>query len=106
MTSEQPAELPVLSQAVQMKRFAALQHALEHNVSGRITVWEVSPATAGGVAPLETVFSRTNGWCRDYEEVIIDGRQHYRLVGVACRSPGSRWLVLDVRPFVEIGARH
>jgi len=101
MPSERPAQLPALSQSVQMKRFAALQYALEHNVSGRATVWEVSQASRGSVAPLETVFSRTDGWCRDYEEVIVDGRQHYRLVGIACRNPGSRWLVLDVRPFVE-----
>jgi len=106
MTSEQPAELPALSQTVQVKRFAALQHALEHNVSGRATVWEVSPASRGSVAPLETVFSRTDGWCRDYEEVIVNGRQHYRLVGIACRNPRSRWLVLDVRPFVETVAGH
>jgi len=101
MTSEQPAELPALSRAVQLKRFAALQYALEHNVSGRVTVWEVSPASRGSVAPLETVFSRTDGWCRDYEEIIVNGRQHYRLVGIACRNSRSGWLVLDVRPFVE-----
>jgi len=106
MTSEQPAELPALSQTVQMKRFAALQYAMEHNVSGRATVWEVSPASRGSVAPLETEFSRTDGWCRDYEEVIVDGRQLYRLVGIACRNPGSRWLVLDVRPFAETVAGH
>jgi surface antigen len=106
MTSEQPAELPALSSTVQMKRFAALQYALEHNVSGHVTVWEVSPASCGSVSPLETVFSGTYGWCRDYEEVIVDERQHYLLVGIACRNPGSRWLVLDVRPFVETVAPH
>ena len=106
MSRERPAELPALSQAVQMKRFAALQYAMEHNVSGGVTVWEVSHASRGSVAPLETVFSRTDGWCRDYEEIIVDGLRHYRLVGIACRSPSSRWLVLDVRPFVETVAGH
>jgi surface antigen len=106
MTIERPGELPVLSETAQAKRFAALQYALEHNVSERATVWEVSPAVHGSVAPLETVFSSTDGWCRDYEEVIADGRKRYRLVGIACRNPGSRWLVLDVRPFVETPATH
>lgn len=104
-TIEQPGGLPSLSEAAQGQRYTALQSALEHNVSGRATLWQVSSASYGSVAPLETVFSKTDGWCRDYEEVIADGPRRYRLVGIACRNPGPRWLVLNVRPFVETVAR-
>jgi hypothetical protein len=69
------------------------------------TSWEVSPNLFGSIAPIETVLSSTDGWCRDYEEVIADDSRRYRLVGIACRKPGPRWLVLDVRPFVEQFAR-
>jgi len=104
-TNDQPGELPSLSEAAQGQRFTALQSALEHNVSGRATPWQVSPTSYGTVDPLQTVFSGTDGWCRDYEEIIADGSRRYRLVGIACRNPGPRWLVLNVRPFVETIAR-
>lgn len=102
---EQPGELPSLSGAAQTERYAALQSALEHNVSGHARLWRSSPGSSGSVAPLETRFSSTDGWCRDYEELIADGPRRYRLVGVACRNRGPRWLVLDVRPFIETPVR-
>ena len=99
---EAPSDLPALSEAAQMRRHTAWQDALEHNAGGQTTTWSVSGAR-GSIAPIDTVFSSTDGWCRDYEEVIADGAKRYRLVGVACRKPGQRWLVLDVRPFTETG---
>jgi surface antigen len=101
LRTEQPGDLPALPKDAQVQRFATFQYAMEHDSGGRSTTWEISPALRGSVAPLETVLSRTDGWCRDYEEVIADGLKRYRLVGIACRKPGPRWLVLDVRPFVE-----
>lgn len=104
LTTGQPGDLPALPEDAQVQRFATFQYAMEHEAGGRPTSWEVSPALRGSVAPLETVLSTTDGWCRDYEEVIADGTKRYRLVGIACRKPGPRWLVLDVRPFVEEAA--
>jgi surface antigen len=105
LTTEQPGDLPPLPEAAQLQRYAALQYAMEHDVGGRPAIWEVSPTLRGSIAPLETVLSSTDGWCRDYEEVIADGPKRYSLVGIACRKPGPRWLVLDVRPFVQRVAR-
>lgn len=103
--TEQSEQLPTLSRDAQIQRFAALEYALEHNTRNQPTSWVVSPTVGGSIAPLETVLSSTDGWCRDYEEIIAAGPQRYRLVGIACRKPGPRWLVLDVRPFVERLAR-
>ena len=100
---EVPGDLPALSEAAQMRRLIAWQYALGHNAGGETTTWSVSGEAHGSIAPIDTVFSSTDGWCRDYEEVIADGAKRYRLVGVACRKPGQRWLVLDVRPFTETG---
>jgi surface antigen len=101
LTTEGSGDLPALPEAAQAQRFAAFQYAMEHDPGGHPTTWEVSPVLRGSVAPMETVLSSTDGWCRDYEEVIADGAKRYRLVGIACRKPGPRWLVLAVRPFVE-----
>jgi hypothetical protein len=100
---EAPGDLPALSEAAQMRRLTAWQYALEHNAGGETTTWSVSGEAHGSIAPIDTAFSSTDGWCRDYEEVIADEAKRYRLVGVSCRKPGQRWLVLDVRPFTETG---
>lgn len=92
---------PVLNQTAQTRRFGAWQYALEHNAGGKATSWGASAQVRGSIAPIETVFSSTDGWCRTYEELIAKGTKRYRLVGIACRKPGARWLVLDVRPFAE-----
>lgn len=99
-----PRELPPLGKLAQARRFAAWQHALEYNVSGTTSLWSVSDKLRGSIAPINTYFSHTDGWCRDYEEMIADGTKRYGLVGIACRKPGPHWLVLDVRPFTEAGA--
>lgn len=96
-------DLPVLTQADQARRFAAWQNALEHSLDEQTTSWSASARVRGSIAPIETVSSTTDGWCRTYEEVIADGAKRYHLVGIACRKPGSGWLVLDVRPFTETG---
>jgi surface antigen len=95
------SDLPSLSELAQSRRFAAWQHALEYNAAGKTTSWSVSSDVRGSIAPIETYFSTTDGWCRDYEEVIADGAKRYQVVGIACRKPDQRWLVLDVRPFIE-----
>jgi surface antigen len=99
--AETPSGLPELSQDAQLRRYLAMQYALEHNLSGQSTGWELSSQVRGAVVPLETVLSRTDGWCRDYQEIIGDGARRYRLVGIACRKPGPHWLVLGIRPYAE-----
>ena len=101
--TEAPSDLPSLSQAAQKQRFAAWQHALEHNRGGETTTWNVSDDVRGSIAPVGSVFSSTYGWCRDYEEAIAEHTKRYRVVGIACRNPEERWLILDVRPFTETG---
>ena len=101
--TQTPSDLPTLSQAAQKQRFAAWQHALEHNLGGETTTWRVSDDVHGSIAPIASAFSSTDGWCRDYEEVIAERTKRYRVVGIACRRPGAGWLVLDVRPFTETG---
>ena len=96
-----PAELPALSEAAQARRFAAWQQALEKNAGGESTTWSDRGGARGSIAPIDTVHSQTEGWCRDYEELIASGEARYRVVGIACRKPGPRWLVLDVRSFAE-----
>lgn len=102
--AQTPSALPALSRAAQLQRFAAWQHALEHNAGGKTTTWNYSSSVRGSIAPIDTVRSSTDGWCRDYEEMIEDGAKRYRVVGIACRKPGPHWLVLDVRPFTEAGS--
>jgi surface antigen len=96
-----PDELPALSEVAQERRFAAWQNALEHNAAGRSTSWSLSGEVRGTIAPIDTYYSSIDGWCRNYEEVMAAGAKQYRLVGIACRKPGPRWLILDVRPFAE-----
>jgi surface antigen len=100
-TTEDPSELPTLNEAAQGKRFAAFQAALEYGRSDQPVQWQVSAELRGSVTPIDTVRSRTDGWCRSYEELIADGTKRYRVVGIACRKAPRRWLVLDVRPFTE-----
>jgi surface antigen len=95
--------LPALSERAQALRFATWQQAMERNVSGQTASWTDSSQLRGSIAPIETVNSTTEGWCRDYEEVIAAADKRYRVVGIACRKPGPRWLVLDVRAFNEAG---
>jgi surface antigen len=99
--SPTPADLPVLGDSAQARRFAAWQQALEHNTGGETTSWSDSGEVRGSIAPIDTVRSGTDGWCRDYEEVIAEGAKQYRVVGIACRKQGPRWLVLDVRAFTD-----
>ena len=97
------SNLPVLSESAQTRRFVAWQQALEKNIGGETTSWSDSGEVRGSIAPINTVCSSIDGWCRDYEEVIADRTMRYRVVGIACRKPGPRWLVLDVRTFTEAG---
>ncbi len=97
------SSLPSLDESAQTRRFVAWQQALERNVGGETTSWSASGDVRGSIAPIDTVYSRTDGWCRDYEEVIASRATQYRVVGIACRKPGPRWLVLDVRTFTEAG---
>jgi len=99
-----PNELPSLSKLAQARRFATWEYALEYNLAGNTSSWSISHDERGSVAPIDTYFSHTDGWCRNYEEMIANGTKRYGLVGIACRKPGPRWLVLDVRPFTETGA--
>lgn len=93
------AGLPVLSADAQAARYAAVQHALETERSGRAVGWTDPGGSARGlVRPLSTMRSRLWGWCRDYEERVVAAGQSDALVGIACRSPSRRWLVLDIRP--------
>jgi surface antigen len=101
--TEDASDLPALNEAAQGKRFAAFQVALEYGGSDRPVQWQVSAEQRGSVTPIDTVRSRTDGWCRSYEELIADGGKRYRVVGIACRKAAQRWLVLDVRPFTEGG---
>lgn len=98
---EMPSGFPPLNQAAELQRLAAMQRALEHNVSGESTVWTLSNQVGGSVVPLETVSSQENGWCRAYQEIIIDDSQRYRLLGIACRRSGPFWLVLAIRSYTE-----
>lgn len=96
---ESTAGFPVLSARAQSARYAAVQHALEHDPSGSGIAWsEVGGPASGIVIPLGTERSSRYGWCRDYEERIFAGGTIHPLVGIACREPGRRWLVLDIRP--------
>ena len=95
--------LPALGEGAQALRFATWQQALEHNLSGQTASWRDTSQLRGSIAPIETVYSTTEGWCRDYEEVIAAADKQYRVVGIACRKPGPRWLVLNVRAFNENG---
>ena len=100
--TEDPSELPTLNEAAQDRRYAAFQAALEYGRSDQPVLWQVSSAEVrGSVTPIDTVRSRTDGWCRSYEELIAAGPKRYRVVGIACRKASQRWLVLDVRPFAE-----
>ena len=102
-TAPRQIGLPVLSESAQALRYATWQHAMERNVSGQTASWAESSQVRGSVAPIETVSSTTEGWCRDYEEVIAAADKRYRVVGIACRKPGPRWLVLNIRAFNEAG---
>ena len=96
---EQPSEMPTLNEIAQSHRFAAFQDAMEKSQGDQSVRWQASAEIFGTIAPLDTVFSSTDGWCRSYEEAIANGVRRYRVVGIACRNAPRRWLVLDVRPF-------
>ena len=96
--SEQSSAMPALNEAAQSKRFSTFQNALEASPSDRSADWQLSSNVFGSVTPIDTVYSKADGWCRSYEEVIVDGSKRYRIVGIACRDAPRRWLVLDVRP--------
>lgn len=103
MPAAQPGELPALNQVAQSKRFITFEQAMEQSPSERSVRWQVSNEVFGSVTPIDTVYSRTDGWCRSYEEIIADGVKRYRIVGIACRDAPRRWLVLDVRPLGSRG---
>ena len=101
--AESPSDLPALSEMAQSERFGAFQDALESVQDDHPVRWQVSADVRGSIVPIDTVRSRTDGWCRSFEELIATGPRRYRLVGIACRKAAQHWLVLDVRPFAEQG---
>jgi surface antigen len=100
---EDVSDLPSLNETAQNKRFAAFQAALEYGRGDQPVPWQASAEQRGSVTPIDTVRSRTDGWCRSYEELIAADSKRYRVVGIACRKAWQHWLVLDVRPFTEGG---
>lgn len=79
----------------------AFEQAMEKSPTDRSVRWQMSNAVHGTVTPLDTVYSKMDGWCRSYEEIIANGMQHHHIVGIACRDAQRRWLVLDIRPLAE-----
>ena len=100
--ADQDNALPPLSGVAQSERYTAFQNAMERSPADGSVRWQVSNAVSGSVTPIDTVYSRTDGWCRSYEEIIADGAKRYRIVGIACRDAPQRWLVLDVRPLGDL----
>jgi surface antigen len=96
---EQPSQLPALSETAQNRRFTAFQDAMEQSQGDRSVRWQVSNEVFGRITPIDTLASKSDGWCRSYEEIIANGVRQFRLVGIACRSGPRRWLVMDVRSF-------
>src|SRR5690349_8439150 len=100
---ENASDLPSLNATAQDRRFAAFQAALEYGQSDQPVQWQASAEQRSSVTAIDTVRSRTDGWCRSYGELIAADSKRYRVVGIACRKGWQRWLVLDVRPFTEGG---
>src|SRR5689334_3860000 len=67
---EQPSQLPSLSEAVQNRRFTAFQDAMEESPGNSSVRWQISSEIFGRITPIDTVVSKSDGWCRSYEEII------------------------------------
>ena len=100
---DQASGLPELNEVAQSRRFIAFQDAMEKSPNDSSVRWQVSDDVVGIITPIDTVYSRTDGWCRSYEEIITNRAKRYRLVGIACRDAPRRWLILNVRPLRASG---
>lgn len=98
---EQPGAFPALDAVAQARRYSAMQNAFESNESGQITYWDENSRVRGRVVPIATIRTSLYGWCREYEERIATYADNHRLVGIACRTDGGQWLVVDIRSYVE-----
>src|SRR5262245_60851382 len=101
---DQASGLPALNEVTQSRRFIAFQDAMEKSPNDGSVRWRVSNDVVGAITPIDTVFSRTDGWCRSYEQIITDGATRYSVVGIACRDAPQRWLVLNVQTLRTSGA--
>ena len=79
-----------------------MQKAFENNLSGDVAFWHENSRVRGRVVPIATIRTSLYGWCREYEERITTDRTNHRLVGIACRTEASQWLIVDIRSYVEV----
>ena len=73
---------------------AALQAALENQVSGRSQKW-TSPSTqfSGRITPVRTWRSRTGHYCRAFVEVVrLPSGIERQSSGRACRTVAGKWV--------------
>jgi surface antigen len=71
---------------------AAVSRALEGVPSGQAVDWRnPDTGTSGTVRPVRTYKSKSDHWCREYEETILrDGTVEHRR-GLACREGNGDW---------------
>src|SRR5579883_1460595 len=86
---------PALAISALRQRSAALQRAMETELSGSRAAW-TDPATgsAGDVVLMDTKHSDRYGWCRDFAEHIQWAGRLYVLNGTGCRDPGKVWNIV------------
>lgn len=90
---------PALAVTALQQRSAALQQAMEHEVSGSRTTWsDPTSGSAGDIMLIDTKRSARYGWCRDFTEHIQWAGRTYLLHGTGCRDPAKVWDIVALEP--------
>ena len=75
---------------------AAVQEALETVVSGsEVRFRSERTGASGKIVPVRTYKSRSNHWCREFEETIERDGVIEQRVGIACRDAENTWRRLE-----------
>jgi surface antigen len=90
---------PALDVSALRQRSAALQQALESELSGSQKTWsDLASGASGDIVLVDTKRSPQYGWCRDFvEHIQWDGRT-YLLRGTGCRTPAKVWNIVALEP--------
>lgn len=74
------------------RRDAALQGALEFEVSGSHAAWANPDASHHGeITPVRTFKNRQGLFCREFREIMVIDHVTHTTYGVACRQPEAGW---------------
>ena len=75
---------------------ATMQHVLENGISGTDASFRNDQTgTTVSIRPIRTYKSRSDHWCREFEETIRRGGETIVDTGLACREPEGQWKRLE-----------